>query len=262
MVTKLPMLGWLEAGGWLASVGESTFTRTAAEGTTTCTGTGARPTSGRAAARLVPPSSRAACDSVLMRAQKLPVSRSILNTLGEVSAICCAVGGRLGSGRMATPEEPREWVSNLHDAYMNANLVRDKMQAEPVERDPDAPELAFITPRFRLERMWHTFLYVVVEAWRSATSDQKSLVQAVVPDEFEQVERLLRAGDDLGCLEHLRSTRDYMCHRDRREYWDRGRMAVAVPGMFHWALALDRAFAAMTLKALQGLQSSESPADP
>lgn len=163
---------------------------------------------------------------------------------------------------MATREEPREWVLNLHDAYMNANLVRNKMQEEPVERDPESPELASITPRFRLERMWHTFLYVVVEAWRAATGDQRSLVQGVVPDDVEQVERLLRAGDDLGCVDHLRSTRDYMCHRDRREYWDSGRIAVAMPGMFQWALALDRAFAAMTLKALQELQSNESPGSP
>lgn len=160
---------------------------------------------------------------------------------------------------MATTEEPREWLLNLQDAYMNANLVRNKMQAEPVERDPDVPESALVTPRFRFERMWHTFLYVVVEAWRSATGAQRSLVQGVVPDDVEQVERLLRAGDDLGCLDHLRSTRDYMCHRDRREYWDSGRIAVATPGMFRWALALDRSFAAVTLNALTGLQSSESP---
>ena len=46
-----------------------------------------------------------------------------------------------------------------------------------------------IAPRFRFERLWHTFLYVVVEAWRPATDDQRKLVRGVVPDDVERVDR-------------------------------------------------------------------------
>ncbi len=49
-----------------------------------------------------------------------------------------------------------------------------------------------------------------------------------------------------------------MCHRDKRDYWDDGRIAVAEPGMFQWALALDRAFSKMMLTAVPRLQSEEN----
>ena len=160
---------------------------------------------------------------------------------------------------MATVEEPRDWITNFHDVYMNANLMRTRMMAEPLEAKPEDSELALIQQRFRLERIWHCFLYVTIEAWKAAADDQRQLfLSSAEPEDIQQVDRLLRAGDDLGYLDHLRSIRDYMCHRDKREYWDSGRIAVVVPGMFQWALKLDRAISSMVLSALRTLQSHES----
>ena len=159
---------------------------------------------------------------------------------------------------MATAEEPREWIANFHDVYLNANLMRTRMMKEPIEADPEHPAAITIQPRFRLERMWHCFLYVTIEAWRSANYDQRQMVRDVSGPELELVDKLLCLGDDSGHLAHLRSTRDYMCHRDKREYWDSGRIAVATPGMFQWALTLDRAFSSMMLTAVRALQHQEN----
>lgn len=132
------------------------------------------------------------------------------------------------------------------------------MMKEPLDPDREDPASALVQERFRLERMWHCFLYVTVEAWRSATEEQKQILRGVAASEVRLVEDLLHLGDASGHMDRLRSTRDYMCHRDKREYWDAGRVAVVEPGMFHWALDLDRALSAMTLAALGRLQTAEN----
>ena len=58
-------------------------------------------------------------------------------------------------------------MMNLHDAFMNAALMRTRMHDLPVEKDA---ERFIMSPRGRFERAWVTFLYVLIEAWRAPGS--------------------------------------------------------------------------------------------
>ena len=53
---------------------------------------------------------------------------------------------------------------NLHDVFMNASLCHSRMDREPIEK---GAEEFMASNRGRFERMWVTFLYVLVEAWGS-----------------------------------------------------------------------------------------------
>ena len=161
---------------------------------------------------------------------------------------------------MATSEFPRLWLSNFHDVYMNSNLLRELMRKEPIPPRTERPEAMLIHRRFRFERLWQCFLFVCVEAWESATEEQRSYVRALAENEIDQVESLISIGKQAGKIEHLRSVRNYMCHRDKREYWDDGRLAVVHPGMLEWTSALDSAFSSMILTALKQLHK-ETAAD-
>lgn len=151
---------------------------------------------------------------------------------------------------MATEDAPPMWIANLHDAYMTANLMRTLMLREPIEQDAES---FMVSPRGRLERAWYRDLYVTVEAWLAGTEGQQSAVRKAARDEVAQLESLIEQGRSNGSLDRLRDVRDYMCHRDRREYWDKGRSAVAGEGMLGWATELDSAFEQTTLAALRSV---------
>ena len=154
---------------------------------------------------------------------------------------------------MATDEFPRLWLSNFHDVYMNSDLLHELMRKEPLPPRTEPPELMLIHRRFRFERLWQCFLFVCIEAWESSTEEQRSFVRKLAESDFDQVQDLISIGKQEGKIEHLRAVRNYMCHRDKREYWDDGRVAVVHPGMLEWTSALDGAFSSMILAALKNL---------
>jgi hypothetical protein len=57
--------------------------------------------------------------------------------------------------------EVREGLLNLHDAFLNAALAGRANWKAPIDEDP---ENFHISDHGRFERMWVTFLYVLVEA--------------------------------------------------------------------------------------------------
>lgn len=145
-----------------------------------------------------------------------------------------------------TPEL-RLGLANLHDAFLNASLQRQLMQESPVEHGKD-PTLWFASNRARLERSWVTFLYVLVESWRSAQMKEvRAHVASVISTAV--LEDTLSQGDSSGDLDKMRATRDYMCHRDRRHYWDPGRLAVLGRLEFHDTLHME--FSKLLLAAMR-----------
>ena len=60
---------------------------------------------------------------------------------------------------MGNPSEDAMAFMNLHDVFLNASLCRSKMIHSPIER---AAEEFTMSDRGRFERMWITFLYVII----------------------------------------------------------------------------------------------------
>ncbi len=136
-------------------------------------------------------------------------------------------------------------LGNLHDAFLNASLQRDCMLKSPAPGDPEA---FMISDRGRFERTWLAFLYILVECWRSEQmAPVRECVYALVPD--CRIDELLREGDQDGRIAKLRDVRHYMCHRDHREYWDEGRLAVA--GELEFNSRLHSEFGRVLLLALR-----------
>ena len=135
-------------------------------------------------------------------------------------------------------------LMNLHDAFLNASLQRAGMESCRVEKEAEG---FLLSRRGRFERVWVTFLYVLVEAWQS---DQMASVREYAGKAVDcsPLNRMIDELNSRGELAKMREVRNYMCHRDRREYWDAGR--VAVVGLLPKTMALHDAFGATLLKAL------------
>lgn len=136
-------------------------------------------------------------------------------------------------------------LANLHDAFMNASLQHSRMLKEALENDAEG---FMVSDRGRFERSWLTFLYVLVECWKSSSMEAvRDHVRNLVPD--CQIDTLIKEGDSSGAIASMREVRHYMCHRDAREYWNTGRIAVA--GHVEYNLRLHEEFSRVLLTAMQ-----------
>ena len=142
-------------------------------------------------------------------------------------------------------------LMNLHDVFLNASLQRASMESCPVRKDVKSFHMS---DRARFERAWVTFLYVLVEAWlsRPMTPVREHVSKVVDCSPLNRMIDELSSGGDLS---KMCEVRNYMCHRDRREYWDDGRVAVA--GLLGKNYALHDAFGKTLLKALRSLQTTQ-----
>lgn len=141
-----------------------------------------------------------------------------------------------------------EWLSNVHDVFMNAQLMRTLMDNEPVV---EGAEEFMISRRGRLERAAMRDLYVLIEAFKETPPRYIGELRRLVPEEVQQVMSLLEDHDRVAAL---REVRDYMSHRDVRRYFDIGRLAVAVVGPV-WYRTVESAFAKMLLLALRAARA-------
>lgn len=112
--------------------------------------------------------------------------------------------------------ETASGVANLHDAFLNASLQRRAMDRSEVPTDAVAPDAA---DRFRFERTWIMFLEVLCEAWQApANQDAVAFVRSAA-----DTTALDGMVSDAASRSMARKVRSYMCHRDKRSYWDPGR---------------------------------------
>lgn len=136
------------------------------------------------------------------------------------------------------------WMLNMHDVLLNARLQRRLMKEAAI-----APAEEFdVFDRGRLERGWVRDLYVLVEAWQRHPTLRAELASWV---DTTDVERLLILGAADRHLAHMAEVRHYMSHRDKREYWDRGRTATMQPGALAFHEAITLAFSKVLLAALR-----------
>lgn len=141
-------------------------------------------------------------------------------------------------------DEIRLGLLNLHDAFLNASLMRDHMIKEPIAQDPRH----FLTAdRARLERLWVALLAVLVESWLSG--QMRPVVEYIkTVTDVTEVETLLRDADKDGRHKKMVACRHYMFHRDRRKYWDEGRFSPI--GELDFYSALHAAFSVVLHRAL------------
>jgi hypothetical protein len=139
----------------------------------------------------------------------------------------------------------REGLANLHDTFLNASLQRQEMHRSPIVDDPDA---FLISNRGRFERTWAAFLYVLIESWESTSmSEVQTHVRSVA--DTTALDAALVEGRANGDIAKLQQVRHYMCHRDRREYWDPGRMGVLTQLTYNERLHLE--FSKVLLAAMK-----------
>lgn len=92
-----------------------------------------------------------------------------------------------------------------------------------------------MSDRGRFERMWITFLYVLIEAWRSPIGSMAKCYMESKTD-ISEIDDIISKGNKDGSIKKMRNVRDYMSHRDKREYWDTGRIDVACQLEYHETL--------------------------
>lgn len=142
-------------------------------------------------------------------------------------------------------DEIKLGLLNLHDAFLNAALMEREKWNAPVDPDPNR---FHICDHGRFERLWVTFLYVLIEAWRSTQMAKvRDYVASVTP--VDELTTLLDTGQADGSLARMYEARNYMCHRDRRKYWDDGRLAVC--GQLDYHMKVHAAFSKVLLAALR-----------
>jgi len=130
------------------------------------------------------------------------------------------------------------------------------MYAAPVE---GAPEMFGITNRARLERLWVALLAVLVEAWSSPSMKPvREHISRIV--DTTELTRVLRDARRSGRLERMIECRNYMCHRDKREYWNAGRDAPVGELAFHETLHM--AFSRVLLGAMRHANALTDPQSP
>lgn len=139
---------------------------------------------------------------------------------------------------------------NLHDAFLNASLMRRSMETSPVETDPNH---FHISDRARFERNWVMFLYVLYESWKS---EPMKPVREMVSDAVDtgELNTIIQEGESHCFLSGMFETRSYMAHRDRREYWNEGRTNVI--GNLQFNLKLHDAFSKTLLATFKQLKAA------
>ena len=138
-------------------------------------------------------------------------------------------------------------VTNLHDVFLNASLVRKLMFNSPLDHEP---ETGHISDRFRLERLWVGLLAVLMEAWTSSQmrETRNFLGEVASTDRLVGLVRQARKGE---AHKALSNTRHYLFHRDKREYWDEGRTACW--GRLNFHMQIHDEFGKVLLAGMQAL---------
>jgi hypothetical protein len=85
-----------------------------------------------------------------------------------------------------------------------------------------APQDFTNSDRGRLERAWAAYLYILIEAWRAKSNAQvRQYIETKIS--LDSLKQTLKEAERSGLISMLREVRHYMCHRDKRQYWNKGR---------------------------------------
>lgn len=138
-------------------------------------------------------------------------------------------------------------IANLHDVFLNASLLKKLMDGLPLEKEEND---SLAGDRWRAERLWIAHLAILTECWRSR--QMRYAVQFIrgVTDTADLV-GLLRDAAKQHADQDMFEVRHYICHRDQRNYWDRGRLAPV--GQLPFFLQLHNAFSRVLLEGFRAI---------
>jgi hypothetical protein len=156
----------------------------------------------------------------------------------------------------ATPRwtaKVQDGISNLHDAFLSSHLMYLLLERVPDETAA-RPLQSLTDDRYRYERLWVAFLYVLVEAWKANKMyTVKQWIQQVT--DTTELDRLLDVGCKSGRLARMKECRNYMFHRGFREYSDDGFFVPALDSDFHKEVYL--AFVTALREAIDALNAAK-----
>lgn len=147
------------------------------------------------------------------------------------------------------PEEGfGEWVRNLHDVYLNVEAAwLASLHVPPSEVEEQLEEVGG-SRRQRLARFLARDMWVLWEAWDRRPQYHPAF-EARAPEVFARLRELEDEGRSLGWFKRVRSIRDYMNHRDKRDYDDPGREELPDDAI-RWLDHLRTAFSGLLLAAM------------
>lgn len=141
-----------------------------------------------------------------------------------------------------------DWVRNLHDVYLNVETAwLASLHVPPSGVEQDLEDLG-ASRRQRLARFLARDMWVLWEAWNRRPQYHDAF-RARAPEQFAHLRELEATGKEQGWFGQVRNIRDYMNHRDTREYLDPGREDLT-DAVVAWMHDLRRTFSELLLAAM------------
>lgn len=146
------------------------------------------------------------------------------------------------------PEGFGEWVRNLHDVYLNVEAAwLASLHIPPSDVEHELEDVGG-SRRQRLARFLARDMWVLWEAWDRRPQYHEAFA-ACAPSQVARLRELEAVGKDHGWFKRVRNIRDYMNHRDQREYMDPGRGELPEDAIA-WMDALRKTFSELLLAAM------------
>jgi hypothetical protein len=146
------------------------------------------------------------------------------------------------------PEGFGEWVRNLHDVYLNVEVAwLASLHVPPSDVEYELEDVGG-SRRQRLARFLARDMWVLWEAWDRRPQYHEAFAERA-PSQVARLRELEATGRSRGWFKRVRHIRDYMNHRDKREYLDPGREELPEEAIA-WMNGLRRTFSELLLAAM------------
>lgn len=146
------------------------------------------------------------------------------------------------------PEGFGEWVKNLYDVYLNVEAAwLASLHIPPSDVEARLEEMGG-SRRQRLARFLARDTWVLWEAWERRPQYHDAFAERA-PTQVARLRELEASGKAHGWFKRVRSIRDYMNHRDKRDYLDPGRDELPDDAIA-WMDGLRRTFSELFLAAM------------
>jgi hypothetical protein len=146
------------------------------------------------------------------------------------------------------PEGFGEWVRNLHDVFLNVEAAwLASLFVPPSEVEQELEDVGG-SRRQRLARFLARDMWVLWEAWERRPHYHDALAERA-PAAVSRLRELEAMGRSRGWFKRVREIRDYMNHRDKRDYIDPGRGELP-EDTIRWMEALRHTFSELLLAAM------------
>jgi len=120
------------------------------------------------------------------------------------------------------PEGFGEWIRNLHDVYLNVQAAwLASLLVPPSDVEHELEDIGG-SHRQRFARFLARDMWVLWEAW-DRRSQYHAAFEERAPAQVARLRELEAEGKERGWFMRVRNIRDYMNHRDQRDYLDPGR---------------------------------------